>query len=67
MLTNRHDIMLELSWLKDINLKISFWWHIIVFSTRKLVHMSKEMSELTLEIYAISADKLKKEIQENLE
>ena len=34
---------------------------------RKLVYMSKEMSGSELEIYAISADNLKKKIQENSE
>ena len=33
---------------------------------RKLIYISKEMHESELEIYAISADKLNKEIQENL-
>ena len=67
MLTDRHDVVLEFSWLKDINLKINFWKHIINFSTEKLVHMSKEMSESALKIYAILVNKLKKKIWENLE
>ena len=67
MLTRWHDVVLELSWLKDINSKISFWHRTIDFSTGKLVHMSKEMSESELEICTISADDLKREIWENLE
>ena len=39
----------------------------INFSTEKLVHMSKEIKELVLEIYVILANKLKKKIQENSE
>ena len=37
------------------------------FSTGKLVHMSKEILGLNLQICTISADKLKKELQENSE
>ena len=57
-LTEWHDVILELSWLKDINSKISFWCRTIDFSTGKLVHMSKEMSESGLEICAILTDNL---------
>ena len=67
MLTRWHNIVLELSWLKDINSKISFWHRIIDFLMRKLVHISKEMSESELEICTILTDNLKKKIQENLE
>ena len=67
MLIRQHDVVLELSWLKDINLKISFWHRIIDFSTEKLVHMSKEMWESELKICIILANKLNKKIQENLE
>ena len=61
-LINRHDVVLELLWLEDINLKISFQHRMIDFSTGKLVHMSKEILESELEICAISADNLKKKI-----
>ena len=67
MLTEWHDIVLELSWLEDVDLKISFWCRTIDFLTGKLVHMSKEMLESELEICAILADNLKKEIWENSE
>ena len=67
ILISRHDVMLELLWFEDINLKISFWQHIIDFLTKKLVHMSKEMFRSALKIYTISVNKLKKKIQENLE
>ena len=43
MLTRWHDVVLELLWLKDINLKISFQHRMIDFSIEKLIHMSKEM------------------------
>ena len=66
-LTGQHNVILELLWLEDINLKISFQCRMIDFSTGKLVHMSKEMSESRLKICAISADDLKKKIQENPE
>ena len=59
--------MLELSWLKDINSKISFQCRTIDFSTGKLVHMSKEMHESELEISIILANKLNKKIWENSE
>ena len=59
--------MLELSWLEDINSKISFWYKIIDFLTGKLIHMSKEMHESELKIYAILTNKLNKKIWENLE
>ena len=39
----------------------------IDFSTGKLIHMSKEISESELEICAISANNLKKKIWENSE
>ena len=67
ILIRQHNVVLELSWLKDINSKISFWHRTIDFSTGKLVHMSKEMSESELEICTISANDLKKKIWENLE
>ena len=67
MLTRQHNVILELSWLKNIDLKISFQHRMIDFSTRKLVHMSKGMSGSRLEICTISADNLKKKIQENPE
>ena len=66
-LTEQHNVILELSWLEDINSKISFQHRIIDFLTGKLIHMSKEMSESELEICAISANNLKREIWENLE
>ena len=66
-LIRQHNVILELLWLKDINSKISFWWRITDFSTGKLVHMSKEMSESELKICAILADNLKKKIWENSE
>ena len=59
--------MLELSWLEDIDSKISFWCRIIDFLTGKLIHINKEMHESELEICAISANKLNKKIQENSE
>ena len=67
MLTRWHDVVLELLWLEDINLKISFWHRIIDFLTGKLVHMSKERSESGLKICTISVDNLKKKISENSE
>ena len=67
MLTNRHDIVLELSWLQNVDLKISFWHQTLNFSTGKLVHMSKEMLKLDLQICAILTDKLKKKLWENPE
>ena len=67
MLTDKHDVVLELLWLYDVDLKISFWCWIINFSMRKLVPMSKEMLGSDLQICTISADKLKKELQENSE
>ena len=66
-LIKQHDIILELSWLEDINLKISFWCRIVDFSTGKLVYMSKEMHESELEICTILVNKLNREIQENSE
>ena len=62
MLTEWHDVVLELSWLEDIDLKISFWHRLIDFSTEKLIYMSKEMSESELEICAILTNNLKKKI-----
>ena len=62
-----HNIVLELLWLEDIDLKISFQYRTIDFSMRKLVHMSKEMSESELEICTILTNDLKKEIWENSE
>ena len=67
MLIKWHNVILELLWLEDINLKISFWCRIIDFSMRKLIYMSKEMLESELEICTISANDLKKKIWENLE
>ena len=57
-----HDVVLELSWLEDVNSKISFWHRIIDFLTGKLIHMSKEMHESELEICAILTNKLNKKI-----
>ena len=59
--------MLKLLWLQDINLKISFWCQIINFLTEKLVHMSREMLELDLQICTILTDKHKRELWENPE
>ena len=68
MLTEQqHNVVLELLWLEDINLKISFQHRTIDFLTGKLIHMSKEMSESELEICAILTDDLKKKIWENSE
>ena len=67
MLTEWHNIVLELSWLEDIDSKISFQHRIIDFSIRKLVHMSKEIQESELEICTISANDLRREIWENSE
>ena len=67
MLTEWHNVILELLWLEDVDLKISFWCRTIDFLTGKLVHMSKEMSGSELEICTISANDLKKKIQENSE
>ena len=61
-LTEWHNVVLKLLWLKDVNLKISFQYRIIDFSTEKLIHISKEMHESELEICAISADKLNRKI-----
>ena len=66
-LISRHVVMLELLWLQNINFKISFWHWIINFLTGKLVYMSKEMLGLNLQICAISANKLKKELHKNSE
>ena len=65
MLIRWHDIVLELLWLEDIDSKISFQYRTIDFSTGKLVHMSKEMSESELEICTILTNNLKKKIWEN--
>ena len=62
MLISRHDIMLELLWLINIDLKISFQYWIINFLIEKLVYMSKEIEELALEICIILVNKLKKKI-----
>ena len=67
ILTESHDVILELSWLKDVNSKISFWHRTIDFLIRKLVHMSKEIYESELEIDVILTNKLNKKIQENSE
>ena len=67
MLTEWHDVILELLWLKDINSKISFWCRIIDFSIEKLIYISKEISESELEICAILTNDLKKKIWENSE
>ena len=64
MLISRHDVMLELLWLENINSNISFQYYIISFLTKKLIYMSKEL-ELALEICIILVNKLKKKIQEN--
>ena len=66
-ITDKHNVVLELLWLQDVNLKISFWHWMIDFSIEKLVHMSKEMLESDLQICTISADKFKKELWENSE
>ena len=67
MIISKHDVVLELLWLYDINSKISFWCQTINFLTGKLVHMSKEMLELNLQICAISADELKQKLWKNPE
>ena len=66
-LTNKHDVVLELLWLQNIDFKISFWCQMINFSTGKLVYMSKEMLKLNLQICTILTDKLKKELWKNSE
>ena len=67
MLIRQHDVVLELLWLEDVDLKISFQHRTIDFLMEKLVHMSKEISGSGLEICAILTDNLKKEIWENSE
>ena len=67
MIISKHDVVLELSWLHNINLKISFWYQTINFSMRKLVHMSKEMLKLNLQICVILTNELKKVLWENSE
>ena len=67
ILTEQHDVILELSWLKDINSKISFQHRTIDFSTGKLVYMSKRMHESRLEICTILINELNREIWENSE
>ena len=62
ILTKQYNIVLELLWLEDVNLKISFWYRIIDFSTEKLIHMSKEMQGSELEICIILTNDLKKKI-----
>ena len=59
--------MLELSWLINIDLKISFQHQIINFSTEKLVYINKEIKEWVLKICTILVNKLKKKIEENSE
>ena len=66
-ITDKHNVVLELLWLQYVNSKISFWHWTIDFSTGKLVHMSKEMSESDLQICTISADELKKKLWKNSE
>ena len=67
MLISKHDIVLELLWLQNINSKISFWYQTINFSTGKLVHMSKEMLESDLQICTISVNELKQKLWKNPE
>ena len=67
MLISKHDVVLELLWLQNVDSKISFWWWTINFSTGKLVHMSKGMLGLDLQICAISVNKLKQELWKNPE
>ena len=66
-LISKHNIVLELLWLQNVNSKISFWHQIINFSVRKLVHMSKEILESDLQICTISVNELKQELWENSE
>ena len=66
-LTNRYNVVLELLWLQNVNLKISFWYQILNFLIEKLVHMSKEMLRSDLQICTILANKLKRELWENSE
>ena len=67
MLISKHDVVLELLWLQNVNSKISFQCQTINFSVRKLVHMSKEMLGSDLQICAISADELKQKLKKNPE
>ena len=67
MLTDKHNVVLGLLWLQDVNPKISFQHQTIDFLMRKLVHMSKGMLGSDLQICAISANKLKQELQKNPE
>ena len=66
-LTDKHNVVLELLWLQNIDLKISFQQWTINFLTGKLVHMSKEMLGLNLQICTISANKLKQKLWKNPE
>ena len=59
-----NNIILELSWLKEFDLNISFRRQIINFLTEKLVHMNRELRS-EVKICAIFSDKLKKELQQN--
>ena len=67
MLISKHNVVLELLWLQNIDLRISFWCQTINFSMRKLVHMSKEMLKLDLQICTFLTDELKRELQRNSE
>ena len=67
MLISRHDVVLELLWLININSKISFRYQMIDFLTEKLIYISKEIKELMLKMCTISTNKLKKKIWENSE
>ena len=67
MITDKHDVVLELLWLQDVNSKISFQCWMINFLTGKLVYMSKEMLGSDLQICTILTNKLKKKLWENPE
>ena len=66
-LISKHDVVLELLWLQNVNSKISFWNQTIDFLIGKLVHMSKEMLGSDLQICTILTDKLKQKLQKNPE
>ena len=66
-LISKHNAVLKLLWLYNIDLKISFQHQMINFLTGKLVHMSKEMLGSDLQICTILINKLKQELWKNPE
>ena len=64
--TGKHDVVLGLPWLEEVDPAIGFRQRTIRFSTGKPVRMGHGLGSV-MEICAISADELNKEIRENPE